>query len=169
MFRLSWQIVQTLVIWSTGTPFNAPTCCLIISTISSPTSPWITISSSPWGVLLTLLPVANFPANCLAAFLRSTPNNSRFWICVWCLRFVRSERLMTIYLKEWIYEAFTQGSKKDISYLGLFLLLGFRFSLLSSFLLQLGRIRFELLLLVQRKGTNSTRQSACTLNQHPLP
>jgi hypothetical protein len=38
---------------------------------SSATSPWMTISSSPWLFLLTLAPVANRWANSLAAFFRS--------------------------------------------------------------------------------------------------
>ena len=66
-------------------------------TTSSPTSPWMTISSSPAAVLLTLAPVANLLAIILAAFLRSMPKYCNPWICVCCLRFVLSARLMVIW------------------------------------------------------------------------
>jgi hypothetical protein len=75
----------------------APRVALPRLTMSSPTSPWTTISSSPCGFLDRLLPVANLPAKNLAAFLRSTPNRSSPWMCVATLRFVRISRLIVIW------------------------------------------------------------------------
>ena len=59
--------------FSGGIPFSTPAPALIISTISSLTSPWTTISSWFCTFLVTEEPVANLEENCLAAFLRSTP------------------------------------------------------------------------------------------------
>lgn len=83
-------------------------------TISSDTSPWIVMSSSPCGFLVTLAPVANFWAKSLAAFLRSMPNDSRLRTVVTYLRLLRSMRLIVIcwHEKEYLQsELWTSGSK----------------------------------------------------------
>lgn len=62
---------------------------------SSPTSPWIKISSSPCGVLLTVAPAPNLFANSFAAFFMSTPKWCRPCTDVTYFFLLRSMRFTT--------------------------------------------------------------------------
>ena len=120
----------------------------------------MTISSSPCGFLDTLDPVANFPANSLAAFFRSIPNRSRPCTCVACLRLVRSDRLMVILAAYYISPGQStengpaQGRQegKSWTYILLFLLL---LGLFLCLLLGFRGVLFELFLLLDRQRANA--------------
>ena len=136
---------STMSTLSIGIPCSRPAPDSIMSYTSSLTSPCTTISSCPCGFFVTDEPVANLPANCFAAFFKSTPNASRPCMDVICFRLLRSIRLIVIYIH---CEYFEQRMRGMGTHLRRHLLLQCRFCLgfcfplrFSSVLLKL-RLRF---------------------------
>lgn len=75
-------------------PPGTPATSITQSKISSLLSPCTTTSSPPEGVLVTLLPVANFFPHSLATFFKSMPWASRPLTAVTYFRLLRSTRLI---------------------------------------------------------------------------
>ena len=75
-------------------PSGTPPTSITQSKISSLLSPCTTTSSPPEGVLVTLLPVANFFPHSLATFFKSKPCASKPLTAVTYFRLLRSTRLI---------------------------------------------------------------------------